>query len=154
MVQLLSLRLLTVTVLRRCGYISLLLPFWSRTWRRHLFQWNKLFSLWQQLHLHYLVLYFGVASKRVAFESVGDYLFGWIFGISTLLWPINSHSLLTHIKMQSAFVRYNSHSIVLESKAKKKITGFGGKKLATILYVTFHTIISHRKSSLYSLHAE
>lgn len=57
----------------------------------------------------------------MAFESMGNYLFGWIFGTSTLLWPINSHSLLAHIKMQSAFVRYNSHSIVLESKAKKKL---------------------------------
>jgi len=74
------------------------------------------------------VLYFGVAFKQVAFERVENYLFGWIFGMSTLLWPINSHSLLTHIKMQSAFVRYNSHSIV-ESKAKKKMTGFVEKNI-------------------------
>lgn len=66
-------------------------------------------------------LYIGAAFKWVAFEIMEDYFFGWLFGMNTLLWAINFHFLLIYIKMQSAFMRCNSHSIVLESDGKKII---------------------------------
>jgi len=71
-----------------------------------------------------------VAFKQVAVRRTEDYLFDRIFGVSAILWPINSHSLLTCIKMQSALVRCSSPSIVTESKGKKS-AGFVGKDLAS-----------------------
>lgn len=83
-------------------------------------------SLCQQLQPHCLVPYVGAAFKQVAIKRMEDYLFDRFFGMSTMLWPVNSHSLLTYIKMQSALLRCSSPSIVTESK-DKSFTGFVGK---------------------------
>lgn len=69
--------------------------------------------------------YIGAALKQVSIKRMEDYLSGKFFGMSMMLWPINSHSLLIYIKMQSVLVRCSS-SIVTESKGKQ-LTDFVGK---------------------------
>lgn len=70
--------------------------------------------------------YIGAALKQVSIKRMEDYLFGKFFGISMMFWPVNSHSLLIYIKMQSVLVRCSSPSIVTESKGKQ-LTDFVGK---------------------------
>lgn len=70
--------------------------------------------------------YVGAAFKQVAIRRMEDYLFGRFFGMSTMLWPVDSHSLFTYTEMQSALVRCSSPSIVTESK-DKSFTGFVGQ---------------------------